>query len=415
MSTRIQNESTTFIAPAYRELLVMKKKSALVHEIRLLAQQQGQWVALFRRPPAKMEAVFSKESGFLLGETVWYYFGRLRDLIFCECSPEQDGQVLIVVVRSGFVYLDTRMPVSQLAEELAPLITGEHHYKIVIYGEVPISRQPEAGKFHFPPEYVSSFEILDEPLFPRLLPPAELQLQPLDVALRKERLIQHPSLIGFSVLFSLGLIASWTWYQRKLEHYSSPPSRVASAPTDQYGLYRAALMTAPPREQLKKVVQDYNEAGAVLGWGAHRLSFDGQSLVLHFDPEGGSLQSFVEWARAHQWTVDWNPTAVTLQTPIHLPQRAAPAVIYALDQVLIRLIDQLNVVLPKHTLSLGPSQSKQGVKERALLLSVSDISPAVLDLIGGQLQNFPVELVSVDLDLTQGLASGTIKLNVWGL
>ncbi len=70
-----------------------------------------------------MEAVFSKESGYLLGENVWTYFDKSPYLIFCERLSKDTNQVLLVIVRANEVYLDTVVDNEKLRTELVPLMT----------------------------------------------------------------------------------------------------------------------------------------------------------------------------------------------------------------------------------------------------------------------------------------------------
>src|SRR5438105_2840630 len=104
MSLLNRHDGVQFVAQAYRERITIAKRSVLVTKIKTLAEQHGQYILLMPAPQQSIEAVFSKESGNLLGETVWNYFDRAPYLIFCERLSKDNNQVLVVVVRNGEVY-----------------------------------------------------------------------------------------------------------------------------------------------------------------------------------------------------------------------------------------------------------------------------------------------------------------------
>ena len=77
----------------------------MIQRIRLLSEQNGQYILLSRFDEHAIEAVFSKESGYLLGETIWHYFDNPQYLIFCERLSKENNQVLLVIIRDNEVYL----------------------------------------------------------------------------------------------------------------------------------------------------------------------------------------------------------------------------------------------------------------------------------------------------------------------
>src|SRR5439155_12402343 len=113
------------------------------------------------------EVAFSQDAGYLLGETVWHYFKRPMDMIYCEAIPNTT-EAILVIVKSGSVYLDGSFPLDSIAEELVIFLTQQNNFEIYLYGDVPISQEPEAGKFSFEAGSVKSFDALSKPVFPTL-------------------------------------------------------------------------------------------------------------------------------------------------------------------------------------------------------------------------------------------------------
>src|SRR5579871_5629462 len=140
-----RDDGAQFAIHTYRELLEPIKTSLLKTEVRMLAQNHGEYVRLFKQPNGQIEAVFSRDPGYLLGEALSEYFGKPNDLIYCEALPE--GQyAIVVVIRSGVIYLDSRIPIVSIADEFTALVTGNNRYQIYIYGNIPLSEMKEPGK-----------------------------------------------------------------------------------------------------------------------------------------------------------------------------------------------------------------------------------------------------------------------------
>src|SRR5665213_2262909 len=93
-----------FVTPSYRDILSAKKASLLKKEILLLSSNYGNFITLHRKNADQFEAAFSNEPGNLLGETVWYYFKRPNDLIYCE-AISGTSEAILVIVKNGSVWL----------------------------------------------------------------------------------------------------------------------------------------------------------------------------------------------------------------------------------------------------------------------------------------------------------------------
>ncbi len=73
-----------FVIPSYRDVLTAKQKSQLKREILALSQNYGEYITLQRKGASQYEVAFSPDTGYLLGESVWHYFNRPMDMIYCE-------------------------------------------------------------------------------------------------------------------------------------------------------------------------------------------------------------------------------------------------------------------------------------------------------------------------------------------
>src|SRR5687768_4951897 len=103
MPTIKRADGAQFAIHTYRELLKLQRPALMKNEIRLLAQNHGEYIRLFKQNQKNLEAIFSRDPGFLLGESVWHYFGKPSDLIYCEALPEGQ-QAIVVVIKANTVY-----------------------------------------------------------------------------------------------------------------------------------------------------------------------------------------------------------------------------------------------------------------------------------------------------------------------
>lgn len=412
MSTVVRSDGTQFVMQAYRELLSAKKKSQIVQEIRLLAEQQGQYVRLFNKGQGQYEAVFSTDPGYLLGESIWHYFNEPENLIYCEALPDS-AQLLVVVVRQGSVYIDSQILASNLQSELLPLMTGDLQYRIITSGNVPLRRAESFGTFRFPKDLIESFETLDDPLFPELPALKSLQLQPLPLALKSERLNVGFSTSAIIVLVLVLMIAGW-WVLTPDEESAPLHQPVLKKMGHPYAAYFHALSSPAPDQQLLEMVNAINELYFLPGWRATKITFDHGEYHIDLMPDGGEMSFLRQWSRARNYAFHLSPHGTELSFRTHIATRAKPKTVYSSEQVVTELVDQLDQLLHHQAVSLGATHQRGEVQETQLTIHLDGASPDLLDLVSRQLAGLPVELTSVTINLHSGLMSGAIQLSAWG-
>lgn len=172
MTQIIRYDDVEFVVLTYRELLTAATPSMMKREIQLLATENGQYVKCFQREQG-VETVFSKDKGYLLAESVWDFFGKPDNLIYCEELPN-GTQAALVVIRGGTVFLDTEVNLRNIMDELMALTLGSTAYKIKLFGDLPIGE--DSSQFQFPSQNVSTLEYLDSSVFLALTPKAEYAL-----------------------------------------------------------------------------------------------------------------------------------------------------------------------------------------------------------------------------------------------
>ena len=230
----------------YRDVLDAKKPALFRKEVLSLSSSYGDYIALQRKNTDQYEVAFSSDPGYLLGETVWHYLKRPQDLIYCEAIPDST-EAILVIVKSGSVYLDGNFSLDTIPDELVIFQTQKNDFEIVIYGDVPISQFPEDGTFSFSESSVKSFTILPEPIFPTLPIVKAFQLQLVDAVLNATGIGVFPLKKVVLGLVAVGCV--WMAWAYLSTHKPELPQVLIKA-TNPYQNYISYLSSADPVEEV---------------------------------------------------------------------------------------------------------------------------------------------------------------------
>lgn len=406
-----REDGQRFVIPSYRDVLSAKKTGLLQKEIRLVATSYGEYVTIQKKSATQYEVAFSPEPGLLLGETVWSYFKRPRDLIYCEEIPNTN-EAILVIVKSGSVYLDGKFPIDSIPDELIVFQTQNNNFEIYLYGNVPISKTHEEGKFSFEPSSVKSFNVLDKPAFPKLPLVPQFELQLVDEALKKQGIGVFPIK---KVVFFVALIALiWMAWNYFASYKEVLPSAIVSV-TDPYQAYINELISPDPSLEIQEVERDVVRLYSMPGWVPDGVTYKGQEFVASVKSLGARTNILFDWAKN-------NRAKVLIKTDgfyvsfgaAALLNRQRPHEIYNIDYVIANLTDKLSYILPGNNLTIGNSINKGKYIKTMLTINFTNIVPTTLGLIGQQLRNLPLILTGVTINFSDEGLSGTIVLTVLG-
>lgn len=400
-----------FVVPSYRDV-ISKRKPQLKNEILQLSTKYGEFMALHRRGLAQFEVAFSHDAGYLFGECVWHYFKRPADLIYCEAIPDTT-EAYFVVVKNGVVYLDGIFPVEAIAEELIVFTTQKSNFETYLYGNVPISDQPEEGKFSLDPAAIKSFNILDAPLFEKLPTVKAYQLQLVDVVLRQHGIGVFPVkyVIAVSVVLGLG----WMGYSFVTMHKKQIPVVVEVPPPENpYLAFNKALTTPAPDEELKIMLANIKHLYTMPGWQPTTIQYAAGKMTANVQSPGVSTEILFDWAGRNNVVVKVAPEGYSLQLTISdLGNRSLPQKIYTLDRIISNLVDRILMVAPGNVLRVGAYKPKQSYSESELTITLNEVSLAAIMIIAEQLKGLPLVLTKVTLTMNHGI-TGTINLQALG-
>jgi hypothetical protein len=410
-----REDGERFIIPSYRDILSAKKPSLLKKEIVLLSANYGEYINLQKKSANQFEITFSPDPGYLLGECVWNYFKRPYDMIYCEAIANSN-EAILVIVKSGSVYLDGSFSIDSIPEELVIFKTQQNNFSVYISGDVPISETPEDGKFSFDSTSIRSFQVLDAPIFPTLPIVKAFQLQLVDTALKAYGIGVIPVKkigIGLAVIVA-GFIAYVfiTSHPKEIELVA-----VVAAPINPYLGYQSDLSTPDPSTQFSSLNNAISFLYTIPGWKPDLLIYKAgiPAIVrVHYLSAGARMNVLMDWAARYNEKLEIQPDGVYITINIYDVRRSAPTTISHFQDVIASMIDRLSYVLPGNVMSYGPVVNKRSYMEAPVHITISSLSPFEFDLVGKSLANLPLVVTDMQINLDNSTISGTINLKALG-
>lgn len=408
MSYITREDGEHFVVPSYRDVLTVKQKSQLKKEVLLLSKSYGEYVAIQKKNITQYEVAYSPDTGYLLGESIWHQFKKPLDLVYCEVIPNTT-EAILVIVKAGSVYLDGSFPLDSIPEELIIFLTQQNNFEIYIYGDVPISQEPVAGKFSFEAASVKSFTVLDKPVFPKLPLLKIYQLKLVDTVLKELGVGAVP----VKPILMLILLAGLGWGGYELLKPAPPPP--PPPPVNPFQKFLDSLKSPSPDEEISKLSVSVTALLQIPGWTATSISYANSSLTAGLVSNGGTLQQLNAWCDIHKADILILQNGISVTMNLDLTSRPIPNKIYPNKKVLEDFIDRIAKVLPGNTLALGMSDRSSAFSTTELTINLTNITPAILDLIGKQLSGLPLVLNSVNATIDEnGTLTGSIVLKALG-
>lgn len=399
-----------FVIPSYRDVLTAKSKNLLKRDILLLSQSYGEYITLQKKGPTQWEVAFSSETGHLLGESVWHYFRRPIDMIYCEAIPNTT-EAILVIVKAGSVYLDGSFPLDSIPEELIIFLTQKNFFEIYTYGDVPISETTQEGKFSFEPSSVKSFTQLPEPAFPKVPLLRMYQLQLVDQVLRAHGIGVFPT--RQLLLAAIIIIGIWFGYDHFIRR-GVQVIEIVTPETNPYQGYNLALSSPAPDAQIKQVLAATRLMLSMPGWHANALSYGNGSLSVRVQSNGGTVESLKTWANVNFAGLDLRQDGIYLILNFTNPNRSQPQQIYPVKDIIGQLIDRLSKVYPGNHIQINQIKNDGVYSTTNFDITLTNISPVQLALISESLQGLPLVLKQMTIMQTNSTISGTINMDALG-
>lgn len=402
MSVIRREDGSVFVLQPYRESLSLRSTSLLKKEIRHLAETHGDNVRLFRHDHgfSKYEGVFSRETGYLLGESIWQYFAKPQELIYCEVLGNTQ-QVLLVIVRDGQIYLDNKVAIGDLAHEFTALASEEVRYPVYVYGNVTLGLDENK---------ITSITQLEQSVFAQLPLIETLNLLSLERALDEFRLgkKQQSSMLILSAVVLLAGLSGWVYYQSEAP---AQPKKIALNP---FAQYQQALQTPAPSQQINALVNDLEQMYGMLGWYPAQVNYTGINAKVSVHSLGGTATELLNWAQQNGMQVDFSPQSASVDFVTVINARPKPNRILNVQQSIAVIIDRMMQLLPGKSVTVNNTLQAQALTQTSLTITFKNIAPEVLQLVGSNLGGLPVNLNNCQLNIHDGMLSGSIQLTVVG-
>ncbi|CAM4423709.1 MAG: hypothetical protein LEGION0398_MBIBDBAK_00414 [Legionellaceae bacterium] len=405
-----------FIVRSYRELITQNKVSLLRKELLLQSQVQGQYARFYRQKEGKIEAVFSHDMGYLLGESIWHYFNTPDNLIYCETIPNETD-VIVVIIRNGSVYLEAKLTLEELREELHSLLSVKTTYSIFLVGDVPIvitenalvSEEEQAQKFLIPSEYILQFEQLNESVFEQLPASSAYFLFPIEKAIDELKLDRFAkNTVTASIILILLIACSYWLFSPSTQKENNTP---VLSPYEQYA---AALNNPDPQKQLHELAKHIVLLQTMPGWLPVNIKSSSMGSKVQVHTLGSPTALLLAWAKKNKANVDFNTEGAFLILPSRTENRNNIPQFIPLNMSLSLIIDKMMQIIPGKSVSITSTSTQVSYKTAGITITFNAGSFILLTLIGNALKDLPVIVNSSTITIQNGLLSGNIQLTVLG-
>lgn len=406
MTILVRDDRTQFVLQPYRELLTFRTAKLIIKEIRFLAQQNGQYVRLFKQKDRRYEAVFSRDPGCLLAESIWRYFNEPEELIYVEELPDHQNAV-VVIVHKGAILFDAKLPLNSLIDELSSLLTLKTKFNIYLYGNVPIAQAAENDKVIFDEEHVLSFTRLQTSVVSEIDAHARLNLLPVEEAIAEQNFERNKIIasVCFAVVI-ISLLGGYAWYART---FTTVP--VAKNP---YSGYQSALRSPSPTKQLNELNNDCVQFYSMPGWVATHVNYNESGATVTVHSLGGTLTELLNWANGAGIQVKLTTHGAMLFMPTRIAERKTPTTIAPVTPTSAEIIDEMMQLFPGKSVAIESTHNHGVYKSIDLTITFSDIAPDILGLMGNALHQLPVQLKSISTQFNDGLLTGSVSIIVLG-
>ncbi|MAZ38673.1 MAG: hypothetical protein CMF49_01000 [Legionellales bacterium] len=415
----LRHDGVPFVVYTYRELVTAKKYNLLKRELEMLAREHGANARFYIYPDGDLEAIFSQEEGYLLGENIWQHFGNPANLIYCEALADGEN-ALLVVVKQGSIYLDSQLPLINLLDEFFNLIGDENQYDIYVYGDVPLAETATEEKFAFDAGLVNSFNVLESSAYLTLETDETLKLLPIDKAIdelprQKSNLFKIAVVLIF--LFAIGY-GIWSTLQTKTQistGITTQPNQTRQVTQNPYAGYIKALQTPAPSEQLRTILARIKTLLTIPGWTPVQMNLKGQSAIFDLQGVGGNTALLMGWVKEKKADLEIKNSKASIIYTLNIPSRTRPTNIYNLRDTVSMLYDALAEIFPESNVSIGKPEKHQVYNSVIIKFSFNDVSMQILALLADELKGFPVVINAFSLNqIDHGMVSGNIELEILG-
>jgi hypothetical protein len=264
---------------------------------------------------------------------------------------------------------------------------------------VPISQEPEAGKFNFEASSVKSFTVLDKPVFPTLPLHKMYQLQLVDVVLQQQGIGVFPT----RPILLLVIIAGLAW--AAWSYFSSGEEVVVVEKKQEVNPYQPffnALKTAPPDQEVLAFTSQLGMFFQMPGWRIKDIKYIHGTINLNVLSTGGTMSTLYAWSKHNKINMSIRKTGVMLTKNISVAKRDMPKTISPISRIIATIVDRVAEVNPGNNLDIADTVNKKVFGSVLIKIKFASVAPVILNLIGEQLAGLPLTLNDITISSVDG-------------
>lgn len=169
-----------------------------------------------------------------------------------------------------------------------------------------------------------------------------------------------------------------------------------------------------PDDLINIFLAEFKKLYGMPGWNPKEITFSDGTLLATVTSQGSQLKNLYEWSKINNATVNIRREGISVALNMPVVNRAQPTNIYPVRHVIARLIDNLSTVYPGNRIQLGEFTNRDNYTEVAAVITLENVSPELLGVIGSMLRNYPITLQSIVVSVNNGSLNGSINLLILG-
>ena len=194
----------------------------------------------------------------------------------------------------------------------------------------------------------------------------------------------------------------------KSEHQ---PSLVHVNPYEQYELI---LQQPTVGTQISAFVHDIQSLTVLSGWKIMSAKYNGQTGEIILNSSGGRATGLIAKAQSLNMVTKFSSQGATVDFSTVLPKRSASDSMRRIHETQLLLIKRLTTVLPRQAIELHNTNTNPVFQEVGITITFQHLSAADLTLIAHDLDDLPVNLNLISVNINDKLFSGSMNISLVG-
>ena len=420
MADLISSDGIPYSLRPYRDTVTFTSRRELLKHIEREVSKYGDYCHVRPRPSVGkgvFDIAISNTPGYLLGDAVYQYFNKPKDLIWCEETTNANVDestginekcVAVVVIRDGRIELDANVPAMAVSSDIGSAIQqSSNPMTVYVHGDVPIvspSHEAKITDVVIEESMVDQFIQLDEPVFPKLPCTESIRLKPSNLAIKDSGLSSPaPVFIAGATLVLLSTVAGFL--------YEPPNNKVVI--NDPFKEYRQALTSPAPAIILADIYKQCIEAISIPGFTPSLFEITTHSLKVTFPIGDGEPASLIRYAATQKGALTIEGRHIFIVIPLNSMPRSKPQNIANTIDVVSEILS-VTSINSKLKAKVGSTTNHGSYRQASMSFSADKASFLDLVFLAKSLDGLPLTLSPSTVKFDGSALSGQLNFNVYG-